>query len=365
VAKPVSSESFISDITRVLSEGAANSTLKWLLLLAVVDASPTFFGGPDEVSCGTIADSAFKLLKPQTRPFPLTGNQLSQIPHSGMRHGLLDLVGAERSASPSDETRREIAWQLAQWPVPRLQRIGGVNLRFLWNTPEVWEEWFATRRRTAHPVPKGLFETGPDRLPRLEFLPGAVDCLVRLGPLIRPAVEIRWTDQVSKMNKHVLPHSDSVKDFLFPPTQRVGFNRCVKALSRVQDEKCFWCEEPLDSESGRVVDHVVPWSLSQNNAIQNLVITHARCNLLKSNWLPGPSGCARWMGHLKKNSAALSQVALDYRLLSDEKLAISWMKALYGTVPLHGDWRAFEIVGGTPGVFALDPADAVHFFDSH
>jgi 5-methylcytosine-specific restriction endonuclease McrA len=47
-----------------------------------------------------------------------------------------------------------------------------------------------------------------------------------------------------------------------------------------QEGKCFYCKEVLEKP---ICDHFVPYSFSQNNNIENFVISCERCNQIKHN----------------------------------------------------------------------------------
>ena len=56
-----------------------------------------------------------------------------------------------------------------------------------------------------------------------------------------------------------------------------------EALRDLQQGRCLYCEALLRGQGQ--VDHVVPWSLHPQDAIENLVLTHDRCNGSKSAYL--------------------------------------------------------------------------------
>ncbi|MCB9413626.1 MAG: hypothetical protein H6525_12410 [Actinobacteria bacterium] len=57
-------------------------------------------------------------------------------------------------------------------------------------------------------------------------------------------------------------------------------------LGHLQSGRCFWCNT---TEQVEVADHVVPWSRSHNESVQNLVLTDARATTPSQTWLSLPA----------------------------------------------------------------------------
>lgn len=79
------------------------------------------------------------------------------------------------------------------------------------------------------------------------------------------------------------------------PIRRAPVAQSRSSLVGFQHGRCFYCGEPILSLENEVhVDHVVPFSLMRRkrtsgpdlNGVWNLVVTHAACNLAKSDRIP-------------------------------------------------------------------------------
>jgi hypothetical protein len=71
-------------------------------------------------------------------------------------------------------------------------------------------------------------------------------------------------------------------------------------LQELQHDRCFYCDDAL-ARSPRLaphVDHFIPWSRYPNDAIENLVVAHERCNGQKRDFLAAADHVARWMERL-------------------------------------------------------------------
>ncbi len=81
---------------------------------------------------------------------------------------------------------------LAKEPLPRLQAAGSsqTSVPFLYQTS--WGPWESFS-------PARLRRNGP-RGPGIDLRPGAGNELLRLGPLIRPLIELHWTRMVAEIN---------------------------------------------------------------------------------------------------------------------------------------------------------------------
>jgi hypothetical protein len=57
------------------------------------------------------------------------------------------------------------------------------------------------------------------------------------------------------------------------------------------------------------VDHVLPWSLTRNNSVGNLVLASKRANLAKGDQLPTAEEVKRWIERNRNHSDELKRIA--------------------------------------------------------
>ncbi|HEX5274185.1 MAG TPA: HNH endonuclease signature motif containing protein [Candidatus Rubrimentiphilum sp.] len=60
----------------------------------------------------------------------------------------------------------------------------------------------------------------------------------------------------------------------------------LRILAEESAQQCFYCGDGFENGRGAVVDHVIPWSFLLEDPIWDLVLSCARCNSAKSDWLP-------------------------------------------------------------------------------
>jgi len=81
------------------------------------------------------------------------------------------------------------------------------------------------------------------------------------------------------------------------------------------------------------VDHFVPWARHPNDAIENLVAAHARCNASKSDHLAASEHLARWVGRDDAEAKHLAQIAADVVWRSEPGLSLSVARGIYLRLP--------------------------------
>lgn len=319
--------SFAERLLTLLDQASVATTYKYALVLALLDASleSTNDRGepPERIEVATLADQVLAMYWPHTDPYPGSGVVLRQ---SGT--GQAELVTAIEKFRRADPARRStlasaryspefarlraiVAWKLAEMPLPRLQRIGRVDDRFLYDIG--WDDT----------VTRSQFEAdGFDRAVRLR--PGVGRELIRLNPLIRPLVERLWAARVVVYNR--LPDG-RLDEFLFRRA-RLDATRVRLALWELQDQRCFYTAERLRPGEADV-DHFVPWSRSPLNAIENLVVADRRVNNRKRDYLAAASLVERWRDRNDTLRAELAQVAAVNRWETGYDQTLGVARALY------------------------------------
>jgi hypothetical protein len=199
---------FAERLLEVIDSGRRTATYKLALLLALLDLcarhSDADGRAPRVLCTRDIAEQMASLYWPQVNPYLVPGaagaTVLRQITSS--RAAIVAAVSAFRSAA---EAAGATSWHLArprlpaayqamldqvevtvaEQPLPRLQAVGSSPTAFPFLYQASWgpRESFSVARLRRH---------GP-RGPVIDLLPGAGDELLRLGPLIRPLVELHWT----------------------------------------------------------------------------------------------------------------------------------------------------------------------------
>jgi hypothetical protein len=306
-------------VMALLEEGPAVSTYKPALLVALLDAAHLADAG-QRLAVEVLAERVLELYWPQTLPCPETERLLLQNQQGGQAtivedlRRLRDLTGLGSHKLPVAARRHEL-WPtvldrtertLAQWPIPRLH-VPFDRFLFDFDWPGDKRTWRVDRYRSSSQS--------------IQLHPGVADGLVALRPLLRPFVLRWWSDKAAQLNGD-LASVRSRADFdahLFG-RDRIRLDRVAEMLLDLQLGDCLYCGRRLGSE--RQVDHFVPWSMSGDDGLDNLVVACARCNNAKRALLAGP----RHLASLLKRNAERDR---DLDAIAEER---SW--------PRDTDWSA-------------------------
>ena len=202
---------------------------------------------------------------------------------------------------------------VARYPILRLQTIDGASWPFIYDV-----DWTESVSLSA------LHRAGGGQV---TFRPGAAAELIRLAPLVRPLVELHWVRMVAVLND-LTPVEDSLRAHLFG-ADRVGFGAELRrGLRELQAGDCFYCHERLSQTEA--VDHFLPWSRWPNDAVENLVAAHERCNGKKSDHIAGLIPLRSWSERFTTHSGDLAELARRTRTLYRPSRTLALARSLYG-----------------------------------
>ncbi len=207
-----------------------------------------------------------------------------------------------------------VARNLRRYPLERLQRPGG------WRQGQDYERPLYDDRH---------FGAG-SREVELRLHPGAGERLVALSGLLVPVLQAEWTQQVASLNE--LP-SEDLRRHLFGE-QRADLGPVRDVLRQLQDGRCLYCGRTLSS--GGQVDHVVPWSLHPQDAIENLALAHDACNGAKGAHLLDLAPLRAWASR-DLDELALAAGAVPWR--SDPTTVFGLARSAYAHSGAAQLWR--------------------------
>lgn len=303
---PGAAQVFLERMLQLLARGSFSSTYKYAVLLGLIDLCVEHGSPPQILTVDQLARRVIALYWPHARAFshPKEGSvvlsqnsggqatilsrltrfqkdhfpdartpRLPRLPERApLQDADLPLLAPERAAAI---LLREVAWVLVSYPLPRLQRIGGGEERFIYEIG--WGE----------DVSRAAFLRGQiDN--RLMLCPGAGEQLLALAPVLRPLIQQRWAARVRALNRL---DGDGLEPFLFG-AERGDLAPLRPGLRDLQAGRCFYCAAEL-REPGEI-DHFLPFSRYPDDGLDNLVLAHRRCNRDKLDFL-ADLGCAeRW-----------------------------------------------------------------------
>jgi 5-methylcytosine-specific restriction endonuclease McrA len=330
---------FAERVLSLIGTGRKSATYKLATLLALIDvvaeSSDPVSGAPTVVSGTEVARRVLTLYWPQSAvygegpgrsPVPLRQSPQNDIPaklHTWRRtHGLSSgaSLAAAGAVDPIGWARleRELTTVVLRMPIPKLQRFGdsqsATEDRFIYDFGWRDEEPVSTVQR-------------PDFDDRLHLRDGVGEYLVRLSPLLRPAIQTKWSELVARQNTGLLD-AHQLSEFLFGAT-RVDLTPVRAALASLQGGACFFCGEMM--HSAPQVDHFVPWSRHPDNTLDNLVAAHPKCNGAKSASIAGHDHLRAWIDRL--TDPGLDDVAASVGWPRRQKRTVGTVAATYRWLP--------------------------------
>ncbi len=328
--------SFIETLLTLLDQAQLTSTYKLAVLLALVDLclehATESGAAPSSVTTRQLAEKVLSLYWPQTAPFGETAAVLRQNAGSEKGARVLRLIEEFRGRAAGDPTAplararatspvafealvREVEWTMILMPLPRVQALpGGEEHRFLYDV--AWS--------VQNPLSPSAFRRNDfDNL--IRFKPGAAERLVSMAGVIRPAVQRRWAQKVARLND-ALVQDARLDDFLFGAS-RASLAAVRGPLVELHDGRCFYCDHRLAREVE--VDHFIAWSRHPENAVENLVPSHAGCNASKRDHLASAAHVARFAARLREQRDDLARIGTRVQFEQNPARVLSVARGIY------------------------------------
>lgn len=352
-------------ILAMLDEGARTATYKLAVLAGLMDLcleNTTPDGGaPDTVTTRQLAEKVVELYWPQTR---LHSDSERAVVLRQSTSGQAEIVSriskfraslpAVRSCSltrarvldPSGFARMVefVEYKLIEMPIPKLQRIGAVREDFLFTIG--WHDEPAPKRAAVAAYQRG---EPSDFDNRIRFRVGVGDALVRLYGLLRPILQRKWTQMVAAVNRL---EEARLEDFLFGE-ERASLDPVRDELRDLHDGRCFYCAGKI--VTAPAIDHFVPWARHAENAVENLVPAHERCNGQKRDFLAAREHVQQWRDRMRERGSDLHAIAERARFEHAPARVLNVARGIYLRLPSNA---VLWLRGGefeTVGVDPLDP----------
>jgi hypothetical protein len=275
---------FAERLLEVIDSGRRTATYKLALLMALLDLcarhSDAEGRAPALLYTRDIAEQVAALYWPQVIPYRVPGTggaiELRQItlPRAAIVQAVSELRGAaaaagatswhlarQRLPSTYESMLDQVEVTVAAQPLPRLQAAGSAEAVFPFLYELSWgpRESFSAARLRRH-GPRGL---------AVQLLPGAGDELLRLGPLIRPLIELHWASMVAEINRVAQAELD-LHRHLFGSDRVIPPKTLREGIAALQHNMCFYCRGVLGTAPE--ADHFVPRVRCGIDAVENLVL---------------------------------------------------------------------------------------------
>jgi 5-methylcytosine-specific restriction endonuclease McrA len=358
---------FAERLLEVIGSGRRTATYKLALLIALLDLcarhSDADGRAPRLLYTRDIAEQVAVLYWPQVIPYLVPGAgtavELRQItlPQAAILAAVSAFRGAAVAAGATSwhRARQRLpgAYQVmldrvevtvAEQPLPRLQAVGSSDTVF----PFLYELSWGPRESFS---PARLRRHGP-RGAAVRLLPGAGDELLRLGPLVRPLVELQWTRMVAEINKVATVELD-LHRHLFGSDRIIPPKALRDGIAALQDGACFYCSAALGTTPE--ADHFIPRIRCGIDAIENLVLADRRCNNDKRDLLPAPRHVTTWARRNLRHATALTSLATASRWDTDPAATVAVARSIYSHLPPAGTplWLGLKEVRNADPAAAL------------
>lgn len=342
----------VEHVLTLLDEGSFTSTYKCAVLMGMLELCRELTNArgepPESITTRQLAERVVEIYWAHVRPHQdVAGGTTWPFQNSNARRGrrakILELVQTARAqlehatgrSVAFPEARRladdkleqlfcDVEWKLIEMPLPKLQRLGAHDTRWLYQISFDDGEHKA-RKKQVSAYQRGTADADFDNL--IRFRPGVAETFHRLHDLLRPFVERRWVQIVSRFNGF---ETDHLHAWLFG-SERESLNRVRAPLLELQRGTCFYCGGPL--RSGVEVDHFIPWARHAENALENLVAAHGPCNNRKRDYLAATHHVARWSERNTREASTLEQIANDVSWDRRPQRVLGVARALYLSLP--------------------------------
>ena len=215
---------------------------------------------------------------------------------------------------------RFVEWKLIEMPIPRLQVLGRIEDRFLYQY-----NWTQSVSRAEVVSYQRGGESDFDN--RLLLRPGVAENLVRLAGLLRPLFRRHWAMMVASSNDL---HEAELEEFLFG-AERIPLDAVRAPLLDLQDGFCFYCDRRIVGRAD--VDHFIPWARFRDDGLDNLVAAHPRCNNDKRDALAAAAHVERWTSRMRNRGADLEEASRQVQWFRNPNRSASVASALYLRLP--------------------------------
>jgi hypothetical protein len=358
---------FAERLLEVIDAGRRTATYKLALLMALVDLCSRMSGedgrAPSILYTRDIAEQIAAIYWPQViayhPPNAADAMVLNQI--SAPRATIVmavrrfreqsEAVGATslqlarlRQPGKYEEMIDRVEVTVASQPLPRLQTVGAAeaNFPFLYDLSWGSKEHFSIAR----------LRSAGARGYEVKLRVGVGDELVRLGPLIRPLIELHWTRMVAQFNGVAKQEEDLHRHLFGSPRPRLPAP-IRRGITDLQAGRCFYCRARLGD--GPQADHFIPRVRCGIDAIENLVLADRECNGDKSDLLPGAPLVARWVGRNADHGAELAALGQENNWDTDSAGIHAVARSIYRHLPAG----VTPVWLGRKQIEAADPAAAL------
>lgn len=282
-------------LQHLLRDSRYTTTYKFAVLHALCDLALEMPAREQRVPLTRLAERVMELYWQQVIPFqaPSARRPVSLRQSTGGPAAVVQLVARCRSAGNGRRGTSSVAHRRLDYTPMMLALLKKDVLR-----------------RLQHGTTPFLYRVLIGRH-ELELCPGVAEALRRFHGLLTDTIQARWTAWIEQRNPQVRG-SDALREHLFG-VDRVSLRAVVRPLLALQAGRCFYSGVRITERTAEV-DHVLPWSLTRNNSVGNLVLASKRANLAKGDRLPTAEEAKRWIERNRDCAEELARIAEEANL---------------------------------------------------
>ena len=272
----------------LLRESKYTTTYKFALLHALCDLALELPAGEHTLLLDKIAQRVIDLYWQQVVPF--------QVPRGASLVSLKQYTGGQAAAVAL----------VSQWRKRHRPGARPVAQRVRDYAPAMLAVLRKDVLRRLQPSGKPILYHEPIGAQQLELLPGVPETLRRFHGLLTDMIQVRWTAWIERRNPAVAG-SDALRGHLFG-VDRLSLRAVVAPMLKLQDGRCFYSRARITARTAEV-DHVLPWSLTHNTSVGNLVLATKAANLANGDRLPTVVEARAWTQRNTAHENALRSIA--------------------------------------------------------
>ena len=280
---------FLDGIQRLLRDSSYTTTYKFALLHALCDLSLELAPAEHCLSLYRVAERVVELYWSHDRPFK-THDPLRQ--GTGKDAKALALIHKWNTLNEHSLAHARISKRLPGYSKEMLTLMRKDVLWRLQSEGKCFIYQWPTTDSTLH------------------LLPGVPQTLRKFHGLLTDIIQVRWAAFVEQVNPEVAG-SDALRTHLFG-VDRKALRAVVEPMLELQHGLSFYSPAALTPDTA-VVDHFLPWSLTRNDSVGNLVLCTAKENSDKSDKLR-PDRRKDWEDRNRESADRLDEIAEEHGL---------------------------------------------------
>ena len=280
----------IQGVLEILNRASMTGTHKLGLLLVLLDLAPESIGGDQRISLGRLASKYLDIHWDHGRPYRntilrqtsskkkwLDGSLADDATVMQEVHNLRQFLVQIRCGDIQDKPLEFIRLRLEKVrPNQEWKDMLHESLRKIGN--DLWRNPIRLLQQLPGNPRPFLFEQQKHKR-CIKFLNDVPEILTRFSGVLRPLIEFRFAERVTKINQLGM-HSPQQEIYahLFGKARVMPPYAMKMEVAKLQEGRCIFTGETLEA-SGLSPDHVIPWSRYRLSQVENLVMTTNAVNL--------------------------------------------------------------------------------------